>query len=215
MPDETESIYQFTRSGHGVRFFFAEDLNEEDEMTWDTLAFCVRNDERYAYGDGQTIADAGSHSDQELWTDVVCPAIERGDIEVLVWGTRVFEPAAAFEVASELVATVGPNNVELAAEAALERMTEAFNQGDTAGAIAAGCEGRQATLDTFKGDDAMSLSSVYGTGDSHDYSATDSDGERIDLRDLSREELDAYRSDAAAHGDDACVATINRLLEAE
>lgn len=91
-PIPTDDLHSFPRSGQGVRFLFKEDEDLDDEMTWQVLAYCVRTDERYAFADGDTIEEASSHTDQELWTDVVVPAIERGDIEVYVWGEQVFAP---------------------------------------------------------------------------------------------------------------------------
>lgn len=45
-----------------------------------------------------------------------------------------------------------------------------------------------------------------------DYTATNGEGATIDLRDLTSDELAAYRVEAAHAGDTVCVATIDRIL---
>lgn len=81
-----ESLRDFKHWGHGVRFWFVAEGNNAEEMTADSLAYCVRHMWEYGFLDGDSIADASSHSDGELWSDVIIPAIERGEIEVTVWG---------------------------------------------------------------------------------------------------------------------------------
>jgi hypothetical protein len=81
-----EALSTLRPRGHGVRFFFAAEGANAEEMSADTLEFCVRHMWEYGFLDGDSIADAGSHSDAELWSDVIIPAIERGEIEVEVWG---------------------------------------------------------------------------------------------------------------------------------
>lgn len=87
----TEEFWgDFKPWGHGVRFFIAGDLTVwDDEMSYDVLARCVRTDQRFGFEDGQTIEEASSHSDAELWGDVIAPAIIDGRIEAYVWGERV------------------------------------------------------------------------------------------------------------------------------
>lgn len=48
--------------------------------------------------------------------------------------------------------------------------------------------------------------------DNIDFTATNSDGETIDLRDLTSDELRAYRTDAGQHGDLDAVAAIDHIL---
>jgi hypothetical protein len=81
-----ESLAHFRPHGHGARFWFPGEGRNAEEMSASTLEFCVRNMWEYGFADGDTIADASSHSDAELWSDVIIPAIERGEIEVTVWG---------------------------------------------------------------------------------------------------------------------------------
>lgn len=63
-------LYALPPSGQGIRYFFAGDPDEE-EMTYDTLAYCVCRDPAFGFADGDTIAEASSHSDAELWSDVI------------------------------------------------------------------------------------------------------------------------------------------------
>lgn len=80
-------------NGQGIRFWFEpshpDATNDDEEMTYATLAYCVRHSTTFGFEDGQTIAEASSQSDWELWTDVICPAIERGEITVTSWGTEL------------------------------------------------------------------------------------------------------------------------------
>lgn len=85
VPSE-DSLATLMSRGHGVRFWFRDEGENAEEMQYDTLAFCVRNLPQYGFADGDTIADASSHSPAELWWDVILPAIRRGEIEVTVWG---------------------------------------------------------------------------------------------------------------------------------
>ena len=45
-----------------------------------------------------------------------------------------------------------------------------------------------------------------------DYTATDGNGETIDLRDLTTDQLDAYRLEAARAGDETAVVAIDAIL---
>lgn len=85
-PPSGDSLDRLNPNGHGVRFWFSDEGENADEMSYDVLAYCVRTDPIYGFADGDTIADASSHSDAELWSDVIRPAIEAGLIEVTVWG---------------------------------------------------------------------------------------------------------------------------------
>ena len=81
----TDELFALSPTGYGVRFFFTDDENEE-EMTYKTLAYAVRTDPAYGFADGTTLEEASSHSDAELWSDVIVPAIIEGRIEHTVWG---------------------------------------------------------------------------------------------------------------------------------
>jgi hypothetical protein len=81
-----ESLEHFQPWGHGARFFLRSDGDEGDEMSYDALKFVVRNSEEFAFPDGETIEEASSHSNAELWSDVILPAIADGRIQVTVWG---------------------------------------------------------------------------------------------------------------------------------
>jgi hypothetical protein len=61
----------------GVRFFFRDDVDLDDEMTYSVLQFCVRNSDAF---------DTEGCSDAELWSDVIVKAIVDGRIEYAVWG---------------------------------------------------------------------------------------------------------------------------------
>jgi len=67
----------------GVRFYVVDpevlgsDFDPDEELTYDTLAFCVRDH----MGD-----DARGYSDAELWADVIVPHIAAGRIEHATWG---------------------------------------------------------------------------------------------------------------------------------
>ena len=50
--------------------------------------------------------------------------------------------------------------------------------------------------------------------DGHDYSATDGEGDRIDLRDLDANQLCAYFDEAERVNDADCVAAIRRIMAA-
>jgi hypothetical protein len=65
----------------GARFYFSGG--------YDTLAYCVRNDPAFGFADGTTIAEAGSHSSAELWTDVITPAIAARRIFMEIDGNPV------------------------------------------------------------------------------------------------------------------------------
>jgi hypothetical protein len=81
-----EALSTFLPHGAGVEFWFAAEGRNAEPMSPETLAFCVREAREYGFADGDSIADAGSHSNAELWSDVILPAIERGEIYVTVWG---------------------------------------------------------------------------------------------------------------------------------
>jgi hypothetical protein len=76
----TAELYRMRQAGPNIAYLF-NDSDPTDEMSYATLEFCVRNDERFAFADGDTIAEAGSHSAAELWSDVIVPAIIAGTIE--------------------------------------------------------------------------------------------------------------------------------------
>lgn len=105
--------YALSPDGQGIRYFFANDESEE-EMTYSTLSYCVRNDPEYGFADDDTIAEASSHSDAELWSDVIVPAILDGRIERAVWGvitTITDTPGALCDVCGTKPATrwLGPD----------------------------------------------------------------------------------------------------------
>lgn len=77
---EADQMRTLVAKGYS-RLEFRHAHDNEEWMSWSTFAYCVRNDARYAFDDGDTIAEASSHSDQELWTDVIVPGIIDGDIE--------------------------------------------------------------------------------------------------------------------------------------
>lgn len=81
-----EALEHFKPYGYGVRFFLRSEGDDADEMTYEALCFDVRNSPEFAFDDGDTIEDAGSHSNAELWSDVILPAIEDGRIQAAVWG---------------------------------------------------------------------------------------------------------------------------------
>lgn len=81
-----ESVANLKHWGHGVRFWFSDEGDNAEEMQYSALEYCVRHDPLFGFDDGDTIAEASSHSDAELWADVIVPAIEVGLIEVTVWG---------------------------------------------------------------------------------------------------------------------------------
>lgn len=74
------------RFGQGVRFFFPEDEEFDDEMSYRSLEYRVRTDARFGFDGADTIEETGSHDDAELWSDVIVPAIVDGRIEYAVWG---------------------------------------------------------------------------------------------------------------------------------
>lgn len=78
-----EEAMNLSVTAQGVRFFFP---NDDEEMTYRTLEHCVRTDPRFGFDDGSTIEENDSHSDAELWSDVIVPAIVDGRIEYAVWG---------------------------------------------------------------------------------------------------------------------------------
>lgn len=59
---------------------------------------------------------------------------------------------------------------------------------------------------------ADSMTNTNSANAPADFSATDANGERIDLRDLSNGELEAYRAAADEAGDLECVRTIDFIL---
>lgn len=81
-----EALAHFKPWAPGVEFWPAAQGHNAEPMSYETLAYWVRHADEYAFADGETIAEASSHSDAELWSDVILPAIERGEIEVTVWG---------------------------------------------------------------------------------------------------------------------------------
>lgn len=81
-----EVLRDFKWWDFGVEFFFTAEGYAAEPMSSGVLEHCVRNMPEYGFADGDTIAEAGSHSHAELWTDVILPAIERGEIEVTVGG---------------------------------------------------------------------------------------------------------------------------------
>lgn len=87
------NVNNFNPHGQGIRYWFAdhhpESRDQEEEYTYNELAYIIRHSEYFGFVDGDTIAEASSHSDAELWSDVIAPAIERGDIEVTEWGTTL------------------------------------------------------------------------------------------------------------------------------
>jgi hypothetical protein len=66
----------------GVRFFindpgvFGPDFDPDEELTYSTLAYCLR----------EHMDDAGYYSPAEFWADVVVPHIVAGRILHAVWG---------------------------------------------------------------------------------------------------------------------------------
>lgn len=78
-------------SAWGLRYWFAAGHPDEEdvEMSAATLVYVVRHSEHFAFSDGTTIDEASSHDAAEIWSDVIWPAIERGDIEVTYWGRDV------------------------------------------------------------------------------------------------------------------------------
>jgi hypothetical protein len=81
-----ESMRHFMAHGHGGSFWFTSCGANAVEMSADTLELWVRNLPEYGFADGDSIADACSHSSAELWSYVIIPAIERGEIQTNVWG---------------------------------------------------------------------------------------------------------------------------------
>jgi hypothetical protein len=55
----------------------------EEPVSYDTLKLLVRQSPTFAFDDGDTIEKASSHSDAELWSDVIQPAIQNGVIKMI------------------------------------------------------------------------------------------------------------------------------------
>lgn len=81
-----EAMRHFMPYGHGGPFWLTAEGRNAKNMSATTLEYWVRHMAEYAFLDGTSIADASSHSNAELWSDVIIPAIERGEIQTSVWG---------------------------------------------------------------------------------------------------------------------------------